>query len=157
MKKSNSYNSISAVAALLLLGVFSIGILGVLLSGARIYKNLSESGRLQYDRRTCSQYLSAFVARSPTPESLQIEEFDGCQALVIREDGCALRTYCYNGYLMELYSLDIAGFSAADGEKLLPLDSLQILQTGDLLTFQVTCNGESWALHHSIRGYGYEK
>lgn len=157
MKKSNSYNSISAIAALLLLAVFSIGILGVLLSGGRIYKNLSEAGETQYDRRTCVQYLATFLAQTPSPDSISLENFDGCQALVIRENGCALRTYCYNGYLMELYSLDMPGFSAGDGEKLLPLDSLRIQQDGDLLTFYLTHNQEVYVLHHSIRGYDYEK
>lgn len=157
MKKSNSYNSISAIAALLLLAVFSIGILGVLLSGGRIYKNLAEAGKRQYDRRTCAQYISTFLAQSPTPDSIHIEDFDGCQALVIRQNGCALRTYCYDGYLMELYSLDIPGFSAGDGEKLLPLDSLRFQQNGALLTVLLTHNAETYELHHSIRGYGYEE
>lgn len=157
MKRTNSYNSISAIAALLLLAVFSIGILGVLLSGGRIYKNLSEAGKRQYDRRTCAQYISTFLAQSPTPDSIQIEDFDGCQALVIRQNGCALRTYCYGGYLMELYSVDIPGFTPQDGEKLLPLDSLHIQQNGELLTVQLTHNAEIFELHHSIRGYDYEK
>lgn len=159
MKRSEK--SISSVAALLVLAIFSIGILGVLLSGARVYKGLTEQGRNDYDSRTCLQYLSTKLSQSPAPESVSVRQFGDADALFISETiedrEYVTRIYCYNGWLMELFSVDSDGFAPEDGEKIIPLDSLTITQSGSLLTLLAADGDKLWTLQRSVRGYSYEK
>lgn len=156
-----SHKSISSVAALLVLAVFSIGILGALLGGARIYRGLTEQGRSDYDRRTCLQYLSTKLSQAPAPQGIKIRQFGTSQSLFLLEaiDGreYSTRIYCHNGWLMELFSVNSDGFSPEDGEKILPLNSLSLSQDGALLTLLAESAGETWTLHHTIRGYDHEK
>lgn len=153
--------SISSVAALLVLAVFSIGILGVLLGGARVYKGLTGQGQADYDRRTCLQYLSTKLSQSTSPESITLRQFGTGDALFLTEsiDGreYVTRIYCHNGWLMELFSVNADGFAPEDGEKILPLDSLYVTQSAGLLTLRAICGEDTWTLHHSIRGYRHEK
>ena len=156
-----SHKSISSVAALLVLAVFSIGILGVLLGGARIYKGLTGQGQADYDRRTCLQYLSTKLSQAPDPQGVEIRQFGTSQALFLLETidsrEYATRIYCYNGWLMELFSVNSDGFSPEDGEKILPLSSLTLSQDGPLLTLLAESSGDTWTLRHTVRGYSHEK
>lgn len=159
MKRSEK--SISSVAALLMLAVFSIGILGVLLGGARIYKGLTEQGQSDYDSRTCLQYLSTKLSQCTSPVSVTVRQFGSGDALFLAEAigdrEFVTRIYCYNGWLMELFSVDSDSFAPEDGEKILPLESLTVTQNGSLLTVQASANEDIWTLRHSIRGYRYEE
>lgn len=152
-----SEKSISSVAALLVLVVFSIGILGVLLSGARSYRGLTQQGQDDYDRRTCLQYLSTKLSQSVSPDSIAVREFGDADALflyeTIEDREFVTRIYCHDGWLMELFSVNSDSFAPEDGEKILPLASLHIAQSGSLLTLQAG----DWTLYRSIRGYRYEE
>lgn len=153
--------SISSVAALLVLAVFSIGILGVLLGGARVYKGLTGQGQADYDRRTCLQYLSTKLSQSTSPDSICVRQFGCGDALFLIEtiDGreFVTRIYCHNGWLMELFSVNDPSFAPEDGEKILPLGNLNISQNGNLLTLQAIRDDSAWTLNHSIRGYSHEE
>lgn len=154
MKRSE--RSISSVAALMMLAVFSLSILGVLLGGGRIYKNLTLQGKTDYDSRTCLQYLSTKLFQSTSPESISIHSFGTSDALFLTEniDGreYVTRIYCHNGWLMELFSVNSDGFAPEDGEKILPLDSLTVTRNGSLLTLQAALADQVWSMRHSIRG-----
>lgn len=69
--------------ALLAFGAFAVCILLVLLSGARVYRNLSDSGLEGYEERTARQYIAACIRQA---ETVMVERFDGCSALVGREE-----------------------------------------------------------------------
>lgn len=154
MKRSEK--SISSVAALLMLSVFSLSILGVLLSGGRIYKNLTQQGRDDYDRRTCLQYLSTKLNQAPSPDSVSIRPFGDGDALFITETigdkEYVTRIYCHNGYLMELFSIQSDSFAPEDGEKLMPLSKLSVTQSGTLLTLQAASGDALWTVCHTVRG-----
>ncbi len=157
MRKLRS-SSIASVAALLVLAVFSMGILGVLLSGARVYRGLTAQGAEDYDRRTCLQYLTTKLSQAPDPAMLSIERFGAGDALFIRQNienkSYVTRIYCHNGWLMELFSVDSPGFSPEDGEKLMLLDSLSLTRCGSLLTAAVQKDGKVWQLQYAVGGWG---
>lgn len=123
---------------LLVFAVFSLCMLALLLTGVKAYENMVHKGRESYDRRTAAQYLSTRVRQGGWVE---VEDFDGCQALVTREevDGTVYltRIYCYDGYIRELYCAGTAALSPADGERVLPAKTLSFALEGDLLTVTV--------------------
>ena len=135
--------------------------MGVLLGGVRVYKGLTQQGQQDYDRRTCLQYLSTKLSQIPTPDSITIRQFGDQDALFLLETvenrEYVTRIYCYNGWLMELFSVNSDSFAPEDGEKILPLDRLSISQTGSLLTLQAAKDDRIWTLQRSIRGYSHEK
>lgn len=157
MKERSRKNSISGLAALVLLGVFAAGILAVLLSGAAAYQRLTERDAQSYDSRTCMQYLAAKVRQAPAPDALSLSDFGEGDSLLLSEtiDGTEYQTqvYCYDGWLMELFTVAEAGLLPEDGEKILPAESLSLTLAGDLLRIAVVDgNGTENALTLALRG-----
>lgn len=126
---------ITDLAALLVLAVFALCLLLVLLTGADVYRGLVQQGEEAYLRRTALQYLTTRVRQA---ESVQIGDFDGCEALILEESAdqetCTTRVYCYDGWLRELYCVPGAQVAPQDGQALLEAADLSVSQQGNLLT-----------------------
>lgn len=126
---------ITDLLALTVFAVFALCVLLVLLSGARVYRGLVTRGEESFETRTAARYVTMRVRQA---ESVKIADFEGCEALVIPEeiDGKTYLThvYVYEGYLRELYSAAGAALTPADGEKVLPADTLALTLEGKLLT-----------------------
>lgn len=137
------FSSLSTVAALLVLAVFAVGILGVLLGGAQAYQRLTRRDQAAYDRRTAAQYLTTKLRQAPGSGAVSMGSFGESDALLITEEwesvAFATRIYCCDGWLMELYSLAEGEFSPADGQKIVPMDRLQVAQAGNLLELTLIC------------------
>lgn len=133
-------NLLLATAALLVLAVFAVGVLGTLLGGAGIYRRLVSRDRAGFDRRTALQYITTRVRQAPGQVS--VAAFGDGDALLLRQitdDGIYLtRVYCFDGWLMELFSAETGDFSPQDGEKLLPAEALNLALTGGLLRVGLT-------------------
>ena len=165
MKKSSEKKSISGIAALLLLAVFAAGILSVLLSGAGVYKRLAQRSGASYDVRTSVRYISTKLRQAPNAEAVSVSDFGDGDGFDISEwvDGKEYRTriYCYDGWLMELYSLEGAGLAPEDGEKILPAQNLDVTDHGGLLRIGIedAGGGESVLLFSLSGGKtgGYEE
>ena len=158
MKDNKKEHSLSTIAALLLFVIFATGVFAVLLTGAKVYRGLTQRDASAYDSRTCSQYLASKLRQAPSPDAVSVSEFGGAEALVITQviDGDAYTTqiYCYNGWLMELFCVAGGEFSPEDGEKVLPASGLKVTQQGDLLMISVTDgNGEHLQLRFTLRGW----
>ena len=125
----------SQVLALLCLTVFALCLLLVLLSGASSYRQLVERSEASYTRRTALQYLTTRVRQA---ESVGLEEFDGCDALLLEEtlegERYATRIYWYEGWLRELYTVPGAKLPARAGTAILETGELSLQQEGNLLT-----------------------
>lgn len=124
MKEKTS--KLTDLLALLLLAVFAVCVLFVLLTGAKVYRNLVRSGGTRFERRTAVQYVTTRVRQA---ESVSVAEFEGCDALVIPEEiggkTYLTRVYVYDGYIRELFCAETANLSPEDGEKILPAESLE--------------------------------
>ncbi|MBQ2785966.1 MAG: DUF4860 domain-containing protein [Oscillospiraceae bacterium] len=158
MKDYKSERSVSTVAALLLLAVFAVGILGVLLGGAQSYRYLTQRDAAAYDSRTCTQYLVTKLRQAPQCNGVQVVPFGDGSALLIPEtvDGedYVTRIYCHAGWLMELYSVADGEFSPEDGEKILPASDLTITRQQDLLLIGITdANDQVLQMKISLRGW----
>lgn len=157
MKKHDRRQSISGLAALLSLGVFAVSLLAVLLCGAGVYGRLTQRDQLAYDSRTCVQYLTTKVRQAPTPDAVALSRFGDGDALIISEEiGGAeywTRVYCYDGWLMELFTVADDGFAPEDGEQILPARELSLTREGTLLRVAlVDGNGSQADFLLALRG-----
>ena len=131
---------IPGLAAFLVLAVFAVGVLGTLLGGAGIYRRLTERDRASYDSRTCLQYIATRVRQAPG--KVEIAAFGDGDALVIPDvienKAYLTRVYCWDGWLMELFTEEDGLFSPEDGEKLLPAQGITLEQEKGLLKVMLT-------------------
>lgn len=153
MKHRLKQQSITALAALLMFGIFAAGILSVLLSGAGAYQRLTERDRLAYDSRTCAQYVATKVRQAGVPGAVHVESFGGVDALVIVQvyDGVEYwnRIYCHDGWLKELFTAAQGEFAPEDGEKILPAQKLELERQDGLLRIELT-DGNGTAMEWNL-------
>jgi len=157
MKERLKRQSMTGLAALLIFGIFAVGILSVLLSGAGAYRRLTERDRLSYDSRTCAQYVATKVRQVSAPESIRLESFGNIQALVIEQeyDGVQYltRVYCHDGWLKELFTAAEGNFAPEDGERILPAQQMEVENNKGLLSISlVDGNGVETRLNLALRG-----
>ena len=157
MKKTPNGKTASGVAALVIFCVFALCALGVLLSGADSYRDITRRDAESYDSRTAVQYLSTKVRQAAAPESVEIAEFEGVTALCFSEElngGTYItRVYCHDGWLKELFTAGDADLLPEDGERIAPLAALEISREGNVLHFAVTdVRGETAQLVRLLRG-----
>lgn len=142
--------------ALTLFGVFAVCVLLVLLLGADVYQRLTERDSHGYDRRTAAQYITTKVRQADVAESICVSEFDGVETLVFVEEigGEVYETklYCYEGWLMELFSAAGNDLSPADGEKILETEAVDFTLEDGLLQVNITmADGTEQALSLHLR------
>lgn len=131
----------TSLAALLVFTLFAVCLLLVLLTGAGVYRRLSENGGARYTQATAAQYIAT---RCRQGRNLSVEDFEGTEALTFAEDFGGVtyltRVYLYDGWLMELFSAEAAQLSPEDGEKILQADQVDFEWEDNGLTF--TLDGE---------------
>ena len=142
MKRSGPW---SALAVLLLFGVFAGCVLGVLLTGADAYQRLTGRGQAAFDERPAAQYLATRVRQADAAGRVSAGEFgtlDGVDTLFLEEtiDGerYTTRIYCWKGYLCELFGAADGDFAPEDGEKVLELQSLTLTLSDGILQAELT-------------------
>ncbi len=123
---------------LLVFALLSLALLHVLLTAAGVYQDLADRGEAQNHSRTAAQYIATRVRQS---QAVTLEDFEGHTALISKEtiddETYITRVYLHGGYLRELFSRPGAPLSPEDGEKLVPLDTLDFSLKDGLLTVQV--------------------
>lgn len=128
--------------ALMVFGIFALCVLGLLLTGADVYGDLVDRGARYYDCRTAAQYITTRVRQADRAGSVTVEDFGGCDALVIGEqiqgEVYLTRVYCYDGYIRELFAAQGGTFSPEDGEKLLEAQQLSLSLASRLLSARIT-------------------
>lgn len=138
MKRRPIQHHMDGLVALLLFGVFAVCVLSVLLTGADAYRRLTERDRAACDQRTCVQYLATRVRQGDSLGHVQVGDFGGVDALEFWEESAYItRVYCYEGWLMELYSSAELEMKPEDGERLMELSGLNMALEGGRLTLTV--------------------
>lgn len=152
---NQSKHHISGLMALLLFGVFAICILAVLLGATGIYQRLTERDARSYEARTAAMYVTTKVRQNDRAGGIAVEQIGQSDALVLTEtvEGETFRTwiYCYDGYLYELFLPADLEAAPEDGERLLPVEHLELSLKDGLLSAQITQSGESQQLRLTLR------
>lgn len=154
MKRQLIKHHMDGLLMLLLFGVFAVCVLVVLLTGARAYRGLTQRDQAAFDRRACAQYIATKVRQGDATGAVTVEPFGEAGALRLNdsEEGCVTRLYCYDGWLMELYTFADAALDPQAGERITPLDSLELtLEDGLLTARMVGGDGEADTLRLSLR------
>lgn len=152
MRRQGTKRHMDGLLMLLLFGVFAACVLMVLLTGARAYRRLTLRDQAAYDRRTCVQYIAARVRQADSLNGVTVEPFGDVAALVLSDGEYATRVYCYDGYLMELYSGVDAELFPEDGERVMALEGLELSMDGGLLTAEIDSgDGVTDTLRLSLR------
>ncbi len=158
MKEYKNERPVSAVAALLLFAVFAVGVLCVLLTGAQGYRRLNAREEAAYNSRICAQYLATKLRQAENAGAVDTAAFGDADALqiiqTVEEEVYITRIYCYDGWLMELFTLDGGEFSPEDGERVLPASNLSVSRQEQLLLICITDgSGRQLQLQHALQGW----
>ena len=139
MKRQGTKHHMDGLLMLLLFGVFAACVLAVLMTGARAYRRLTQRDQAAYDRRTCVQYIATRVRQSDVWGGVDLDELEGVPALLLHDGvtNCVTRVYCYDGWLMELYTFEDAELGPEAGEKIMPLEGLSFTLEDGLLTARI--------------------
>lgn len=130
---------IDALAALLLFGIFAVCVLAVLLTGAGAYRRLTVRDEAACGRRTRTQYIATRVRQADSLGQVSVEELGGVPALRLTEEsGYVTWVYCWDGWLMELYTAAEAELAPEDGTQLVEAAGLTLSLEGGLLEVGVT-------------------
>lgn len=134
MKRQSIKHQMDGLLMLLLFGVFAVCVLVVLFTGAKAYRGLTQRDQAAFNRNTCIQYIATRVRQADEEGGIAVESFGGVPALNLTSEGYTTRVYCYDGWLMELYSFEDAQLEPQDGEQIIRLDSLELALEDGLLT-----------------------
>lgn len=156
MKERSGKFNMEGVLALVLFGIFALCVLGTLLQGVRVYRNLTERGASSYQDRTAAQYLVTRVRQADRPDAVSVGTFGMVEALELTEtiDGTeyVTRVYCFDGYIRELFSNASYDFQPFDGECILPAQALDFTLEDGLLTAEITDeNGDTLQVCTALR------
>ena len=142
MKERNGKFSMEGVLALVVFGIFALCVLGTLLQGVQVYRNLTARGDSSYQERTAAQYLITRVRQADQTGAVSVGTFGMVETLELSEiiDGTEYitRVYCFDGYIRELFSAAAYDFQPFDGECILPAQELDFTLENDLLTAEIT-------------------
>lgn len=139
--KNGSFD-LGIVGGLFIVCLFAVCMFMTLAFGSLIYSDVSDVMEQQYTVRTAAGYLMTRVRQGNADGMLEIGTFDGCEALILREeyfDEVYLTCiYCWDGYLRELYCVEGEEFGASDGETVAAAESVHFALSEGLLC--VTCS-----------------
>jgi len=130
------------VLTLVLFAVLAVCMILVLLTGAGVYKRLTERGQKSYETRTVPLYLATKVRQADSAGAVVTEQECGTEVLQLKEriDGVSYvtRIYCYEGYVREWFAAETLAFDPTAGEKIAPAAELGVSLVEDCLHITVT-------------------
>ena len=131
----------------LLFFLFASCMFFVLLSGAKLYKNVSGVMEEQFSVNTCVSYVTAKARHYDMQDSVSVGQIGEVEALLLEEEINGERyltyLYCHDDNLMELFCSADMEMNPEDGQVIMPLDELNFAMEKGLLTFSCEVNGES--------------
>ena len=136
MKKRNR---IIDIFPMLLFLIFTLSALGIVTFSVQIYRNIVERAEGRFDTETAAAYVSEKFRNHDQDGSITLSDFMGNEAVTIDETikGVPYVTYIYvyDGYLRELFTEreKLGEYTAADGNEILPMASLDTERVSDRL------------------------
>ena len=130
----------------LLFFLFASCMFFVLLSGAKLYKNVTGVMEEQFSVNTCVSYVTAKARHYDRTDSVSVGQIGETEALLLGEEinGEKYLTYlyCYDGNMMELFCSADLEILPEDGQVIMPLDDLAFSLDNGLLSFSCEADGE---------------
>ena len=131
----------------LLFFLFASCMFFVLLSGAKLYKNVSGVMEEQFSVNTCVSYMTAKVRHYDTVDAVSIGKIGDVESLLLEEEISdkiyVTYLYCADGNLMELFCSSDMEVAPSDGQIIMPLERLDFDMENGLLFFSCEVNDVS--------------
>lgn len=138
----HTHDKLSSLLTLCVFTLFAACVLGVLLTGARVYRTITERDAQLYHQRTADQYVATRLRQAEDGAAIQAMELGGVSVLALREqidgDRYVTYVYCYDGFLRELFVSEGYAFSPADGERLIAMKQADFYETQNQLVAELT-------------------
>lgn len=123
MKKTGGGHSVDAIFVLSLFCVFAAAVLLALILGTKTHTAMKTASDRAYYSRTALSYISEKLRHCDSRDAVEIGEFAGSSALVLREtyDGTDYETtiYYYEGGVRELFCEKGVQFEPSAGEEII--------------------------------------
>jgi len=141
MKIREKKNRMESLTVLFIFAVFAFCVLLLILTGAGIYREVTEKNAINYEWRTRVQYLTTRIRQADSNGSLQIGKFGENDAVILSEelDGEIYYTYvyCYDGYLRELFTAADSGLQPGDGDRILKAQEMKAEKKDHILEIEI--------------------
>ena len=155
MIKTKKYK-VDILVVLCLFIFFTISLSCLLLGSVKKYKSITSKSDKNFHIRTSALYISNKIKFANENENIYIDKFNGLDAICFKETiddvEYVTRIYCYEGYLMELFSEKDNTLEPIAGERITSLKSISIENIrADLIKVTLESNdGENNTLIVSI-------
>lgn len=143
--KNKSIHYTDTLAVLGLLCVFAGCMVIAIMSGAKVYRRISDRDNRAYLYRTTSMYIQQKIKSADNGNNIDVMELDGGHALKItnklgNED---FITYIYyrDGYLNEQYTTGSAQFNPNAGQKLVKIENIDFSKEDNLIKTTIRMAG----------------
>lgn len=142
MKKTESRFQTEKLLPLVLFAILAVCAVLVLLTGAGVYKRLTERGQEAFHNRTVPLYIATKVRQADCTGAVSVEHRNGTDILCLKEEidgkGYVTRIYCCEGVVRELFSAENVTFDPEAGEKITEASEVRFLLEDGSLAVEVT-------------------
>lgn len=128
-KQSQRLWIIHFISVLAILGVFAIGSLVLANVGVRVYKNIVVSNSNNFKLRTSLSYLATKIRQYDEKGAIRIEEKDGVDVLMLKEDDAGnyyTQIYFYDGAVRELVAIKGNTYKRKDGMPIIEVTEFEM-------------------------------
>lgn len=136
---------IGTLFTLLLFLMFVLCALFTVLTGGKVYENMSGRMEESYQGSVALQYIANKVRQGDEAGQISVQDVDGTQVLELTQPvgDYVYVTWIYHRdrQICELFAGEDSGLGLADGIPVMECDGLKLLQEGRLLTVETTGKG----------------
>ena len=155
MRDSSKRNTIGTIVVLAVFTVLAAAVVLLIVSGASVYKRLSEKNNLAYTKRIVSRYLATKIESANSLDEIAVVPFEGTTALCIKEEiaGVDYLTLIYSngGYIRELFVPSDSLAEASSGERITECRKIAFTADGSAIRANaVLRGGESLVLFYNV-------
>jgi len=147
MKRTENRIQTEKIFPLVLFALLAVCVVLVLLTGAGVYRRLTNRGQEAFENRTVPLYIATKVRQADCAGAVSVESRNGTDILRLDEQiggkTYVTRIYCYDGGIRELFSAEELPFEPAAGEKIAEASGVWFSLEKGCLTVRITQEDET--------------
>ncbi len=143
-KSDHARHTIDTLFVITLFCIFAMCSILIIAVGAGVYKKTITNWEEHFTTGTSISYLTEKVRQSDASGSVFAGNYDGNDALVIKQvfndEAYYTYIYLYDGYLKELFAKEDAEVIPEAGENIFEIKDFRVYEASDLITMTITDN-----------------
>lgn len=137
MFRQQKSHSIDVLFVIVLFCVFSLSVISLTGTGAKVYQNIVDNMSLNHSLRTSSSYVVNKIRQADAEGRVSIGSYSDCDAIILTEEIENI-TYCsylyyYDGRLKELFTRQGQVFDPAYGTDIIEVKNFEMIKMSDSL------------------------